>query len=97
MFTFLIVALVRDIGAVIGMEGGNLLEGEMYDLNIKAKNMRGEGIGKVNDTIVFVKNAKTRMGKIYRVKITKVYRTFAYAETSDDSKYFIGNGSLIIG
>lgn len=76
---------------------GELQEGEMYDLDIKAKNMQGEGIGKVNDTVVFVKNVKTRIGKAYRVKITKVHRTFAYAEALDDnSKYFIGNGSLII-
>jgi len=76
---------------------GELLEGEVYDLNVKAKNMRGEGIGMVNNTVVFVKKAKTRIGKIYRVKITKAYRTFAYAEPSEEnSKYFIGNGSLII-
>ena len=76
----------------------SVIEGEMYDLSIKAKNMRGEGIGMVNDTVVFVKNSKTRVGKIYKVRITKAYRTFAYAEPSEDnSKYFIGNGSLIIG
>ncbi len=80
-----------------GVENG-ILEGEIYDLNIKAKNMRGEGIGMVNDTVVFVKKAKTRIGKIYKVRITKAYRTFAYAEPSEEnSKYFIGNGSLIIG
>jgi predicted RNA-binding protein with TRAM domain len=76
---------------------GELLEGETYDLDIKAKNMRGEGIGMLNNTVIFVKNAKTRIGKAYKVKITKVHRTFAYAETLDEnSKYFIGNGSLII-
>lgn len=76
---------------------GELLEGETYDLDIKAKNPRGEGIGMLNNTVVFVKNAKTRIGKAYKVKITKVHRTFAYAETLDEnSKYFIGNGSLII-
>jgi len=76
---------------------GELLEGELYDLSIRAKNMRGEGIGLLNNTVIFVKNAKTRVGKIYKIKITKVHRTFAYAETLDEnSKYFIGNGSLII-
>jgi predicted RNA-binding protein with TRAM domain len=76
---------------------GEIAEGELYDLDIKAKNMRGEGIGMLNNTVVFVKNAKTRIGKAYKVKITKVHRTFAYAETIDEnSKYFIGNGSLII-
>ncbi|MGA3020579.1 MAG: TRAM domain-containing protein [Candidatus Micrarchaeales archaeon] len=76
---------------------GEILEGETYDLNIKAKNMRGEGIGMLNDTVVFVKNAKTRIGKAYKIRITKMHRTFAYAEMIDEnSKYFIGNGSLII-
>jgi predicted RNA-binding protein with TRAM domain len=76
---------------------GEILEGETYDLNIRAKNMRGEGIGMLNDTVVFVKNAKTRIGKAYRIRITKMHRTFAYAEMIDEnSKYFIGNGSLII-
>ena len=75
----------------------SVMEGETYDLNIKAKNMRGEGIGMVRNIVVFVKNAKTRIGKVYKIKITKAYRTFAYAETiGENSKYFIGNGSLII-
>jgi len=79
-----------------GMVDG-ILEGETYELGIKAKNMRGEGIGMVNNIVVFVKNAKTRIGKVYKVRITKAYRTFAYAEPlGDNSKYFIGNGSLII-
>ncbi len=74
-----------------------LLEGSTYDMDIRAKNQRGEGIGMVNNMVVFVKNAKTRIGRAYKVKITKVHRTFAYAEALDDnSKYFIGNGSLII-
>jgi len=62
--------------------------------------MHGEGIGNVNNTIVFVKNAKTRVGKSYKIRIVKVYRTFAYGEVVEenpnDSKYFIGNGSLVI-
>ncbi len=76
---------------------GELEEGGMYSLDIKGKNPRGEGIGSVNGVVVFVKNAKTRIGKAYRVKVTDVHRTFAYAEIVDEnSKYFIGNGSLII-
>ena len=45
-----------------------------------------------------VADAKT--GKTHKVRITKLYRTFAYAELAESvvgSKYFIGNGSLIIG
>ncbi len=76
---------------------GELQEGEMYSVDIKGKSPRGEGIGSVNGYVVFVKNAKTRIGKAYKVKVTDVHRTFAYAEIVDeDSKYFIGNGSLII-
>lgn len=76
---------------------GEITEGETYDVDIKAKNMRGEGIGRVNDTVVFVKNAKTRIGKAYRVRVTKVHRTFVDAQILDEnSKYFIGNGALII-
>jgi predicted RNA-binding protein with TRAM domain len=77
--------------------GSNLVEGGTYDLRIDARNPKGEGIGKINDVVVFVRNTKTRAGKIYTVKITKLYRTFAYAEAmQENSKYFIGNGSLIV-
>lgn len=76
---------------------GDLEEGGVYSLDIRAKNMHAEGIGMLNKTVVFVKNSKTRIGKTYKVRITKVHRTFAYAEPiENDSKYFIGNGSLII-
>ncbi len=79
------------------MEMNNLVEGETYDMRLSARSPKGEGIGRVNDIVVFVKNAKARIGKIHKVRITKLYRTFAYAELAEgDSKYFIGNGSLII-
>ncbi|MGC8538670.1 MAG: TRAM domain-containing protein [Candidatus Micrarchaeia archaeon] len=77
-----------------------VLEGGTYDIRVDAKTPRGEGVGKIQNFVVFVKNAKTRIGKVYKIRITKVYRTFAYAEPaelSDNSKLFIGNGSLIIG
>ncbi len=75
-----------------------LVEGEMYDMLLNARSPKGEGIGRINDIVVFVKNAKARIGKIHKVKITKLHRTFAYAELiqGEDSKYFIGNGSLIV-
>jgi predicted RNA-binding protein with TRAM domain len=79
------------------MEMDNLVEGEMYDLRLSARSPKGEGIGRINQMVVFVKNAKARIGKTHKVKITKLYRTFAYAELAEhDSKYFIGNGSLIV-
>ena len=80
------------------MEMANLVEGETYDMRLNARSPKGEGIGRINDIVVFVKNAKARLGKTHRVKITKLYRTFAYAELiqEESSKYFIGNGSLIV-
>ncbi|MEM3781544.1 MAG: TRAM domain-containing protein [Candidatus Micrarchaeaceae archaeon] len=78
-----------------------LEEGSIYEISVRAKNMHGEGIGNISGNVVFVKNAKTRVGKAYKVRITKVYRTFAYGELAEEelennSKYFIGNGSLVI-
>ncbi len=73
-----------------------LEEGGTYEVRVDAKNPKGEGIGKVNDVVVFIKNAKARAGKTYTVKITKLHQTFAYAEPIESSKYFIGNGSLIV-
>ena len=78
------------------MENNILNEGELCDVKIAAKNPHGEGIGKIRDSVIFIRNAKTRLGKTYKVKITKVNRTFAYAELIEDSKYFIGNGTLIM-
>ena len=73
-----------------------LVVGETYDLRIAAKDPRGEGIGKINDIVVFIKNTKPRLGKTYKVRITTTHKTFAYAEPLDNSKPFIGNGSLIL-
>ncbi|MGC8676231.1 MAG: TRAM domain-containing protein [Candidatus Micrarchaeia archaeon] len=83
------------------MNEQELEEGRIYEVSIRAKNMHGEGIGNIDNNVVFVKNAKTRIGKTYKVRIVKVYRTFAYGELEEEaaqsnSKYFIGNGSLVI-
>lgn len=73
----------------------DITEGLVYDMKVDAKGAKGEGIGRVGNLVVFIKNAKTRIGNMYRVKITKVYRTFAYAELSDAKYQFIGAGSLV--
>jgi predicted RNA-binding protein with TRAM domain len=73
-----------------------LVEGETYEMKVTAKDPRGEGIGRIYDTVVFVRNIKTRIGKTYRIKVTNLHKTFAYAESLDNSKSFIGNGSLIL-
>lgn len=70
-------------------------EGTEYNLKVDAKGARGEGIGRIGDFVVFINNAKTRIGNIYKVKVTKVHRTFAYAELKDSKQQYIGNGSLI--
>jgi predicted RNA-binding protein with TRAM domain len=76
--------------------GQEVEEGSVYHVQVDAKGARGEGIGKVGPVVVFVKNAKTRIGNAYDVRITKVYRTFAYAELSQPRHMFIGNGSALI-
>ncbi len=80
------------------MDSGKVLkEDELCDVTVTAKNIHGEGICNMNGKIIFIKNARIRIGNTYKVRITKVHDTFAYAELADtNSKYFIGNGSLII-
>lgn len=73
----------------------NLEEGNEFNLKVDAKGARGEGIGRIGNFVVFVKNAKTRIGNIYKIRVTKVHRTFAYAELRDSKQQFIGNGSLV--
>ncbi len=76
-----------------------LVEGGVYDVRLSARSAKGESIGRINDIVVFVRNAKARIGKVHKIRITKIYRTFAYAELADQldgSKYFIGNGSLLV-
>ncbi|MFI5412291.1 MAG: TRAM domain-containing protein [Candidatus Micrarchaeales archaeon] len=69
--------------------------GSVHEIRVDAKGARDEGIGRVGDFVIFIKNAKTRIGNIYKIKVTKVYRTFAYAEPIDKTRKFIGNGSMI--
>ena len=74
----------------------NIVElGAEYDVKVISKGARDEGIGKVGDWIIFIKNAKTRIGNIYRIKVTKLYRTFAYGEPVDKSRTFVGSGSMV--
>ncbi len=74
------------------MMGESIEEGIEYELRVDAKGAHGEGIGEIT---VFIQNAKTRIGNKYKVKITKLHRTFAYAELSDNSGKYVGNGSLL--
>lgn len=76
-------------------EDSDIEEGLEYSMKVDAKGARGEGIGRIGDFVIFVKNAKTRIGNVYKVKVTKIHRTFAYAELKDSKQQFIGNGSLV--
>jgi predicted RNA-binding protein with TRAM domain len=76
-------------------ENNDIGEGLEYSMRVDAKGARGEGIGRIGDFVIFVKNAKTRIGNVYKVKVTKIHRTFAYAELKDSKQQFIGNGSLV--
>ncbi|MCW6159546.1 MAG: TRAM domain-containing protein [Candidatus Micrarchaeales archaeon] len=69
--------------------------GSVHEIRVDAKGARDEGIGKVGEFVIFIKNAKTRIGNVYRIKVTKVYRTFAYAEPVGGARKFIGSGSVI--
>jgi predicted RNA-binding protein with TRAM domain len=77
-----------------GLDG--VEEGLVYSVKVDAKGARGEGIGKVGNFVVFIKNAKTRIGNMYSVKVTKVYRTYAFAELKESKHQFVGNGSIIL-
>lgn len=78
----------------IGVDG--VEEGSVYSVKVDAKGARGEGIGKVGNFVVFIKNAKTRIGNMYNVKVTKVYRTYAFAELNGSKHQFVGNGSIVL-
>jgi predicted RNA-binding protein with TRAM domain len=62
-----------------------LEEGDVLNIRIIAKNTKGEGIGKVGESFVFVKNCD-KIGKEYKVKIVKKYRTYAVAEPLEEKK-----------
>lgn len=79
----------------MGLIREDVEEGSEYSMKVDAKGARGEGIGKIGSFVIFVKNAKTRIGNVYKIKVTKVHRTFAYAELRDSKQQFIGNGSLV--
>lgn len=64
-------------------------EGEVVNIKIIAKNSKGEGIGKIGESFIFVKNCNPKIGKEYRIRIIKKYRTYAVAEPEN------GKGSLI--
>lgn len=73
----------------------NVTEGMEYEMKIDAKDARSRGIGRVGNLVVIVNNAKTRIGNIYKVKITKLHRTFAYGELGGAAK-LIGGSRIVL-
>jgi len=55
--------------------------GDVIDLTIESIGEKGDGVGKVNGFVVFVKDVK--QGDVVKVKITNIMRKFAVAEKTD--------------
>ncbi len=72
-----------------------LAPGTIHQVRVDAKSTRDEGIGRIGEVVAFIKNAKTRIGNTYNVKVTKVYRTFVYCEPIDKTNNMIGSGSVV--
>ncbi|MFA5108703.1 MAG: TRAM domain-containing protein [Candidatus Micrarchaeia archaeon] len=51
--------------------------GDKLKVEIGAQGPDGQGIAKIDDFVIFVKN--THVGQITKVKITQVGRTYAHA------------------
>jgi predicted RNA-binding protein with TRAM domain len=63
-------------------------EGEVINIKIIAKNTKGEGIGKIGENFIFVRNCD-KIGKEYKVKIIKKYRTYAIAEAENEGSLML--------
>ncbi len=70
-------------------------EGMEYNLKVDAKGARGEGIGRIGNFVIFIKDAKTRIGNTYKIRVTKKYRTFCHAELMTNDKKLIGDTTII--
>jgi len=57
--------------------------GDVIDLTIESIGEKGDGVGKVNGFVVFVKDVKE--GDNVKVKITNIMRKFAVGEKTDGS------------
>jgi predicted RNA-binding protein with TRAM domain len=57
--------------------------GDVIDLTIESIGEKGDGVGKVNGFVVFVKDVKE--GDTVKVRITNIMRKFAVGEKTDGS------------
>ena len=53
----------------MGFASSALEEGGTYEVKVDAKNPKGEGIGHVNDVVVFIRNAKARADSELRIAL----------------------------
>lgn len=56
--------------------------GDVIDLNIESIGEKGDGVGKINGFVVFVKDVN--QGDNVKVKITNIMRKFAVGEKTDE-------------
>ena len=75
----------RDYGGHSGGSSGGsfekpVKEGEEYDITIEAVGAKGDGIGKVNNFVVFVPG--TQVGERLRIRVEKVLGKFAIAQST---------------
>jgi predicted RNA-binding protein with TRAM domain len=71
-----------------------ITEGSEHEVKVIAKGARGEWISRIENITVIIRNAKMRIGNTYKIKVTKVYRTFAYAELNEGKGQLIGNSVI---
>ncbi len=58
-------------------------EGQEYDITIESVGSRGDGVGKVNNFVVFVPGA--RQGDKMKIRISRVFNRFAVGERSGEA------------
>jgi 23S rRNA (uridine2552-2'-O)-methyltransferase len=52
--------------------------GDEIDVKIEAVGVKGDGIAKMDNFVVFVKGAE--LNNTYKVKVAKVFKSYAFAE-----------------
>lgn len=57
--------------------------GDVIDLTIESIGEKGDGVGKINGFVIFVKEVK--QGETVRVKITAIMRKFAIGEKTEEA------------
>lgn len=74
------------------MVGEVLAEGDVIDVKVIAKNSKDEGIARFEDSVIFIKDQDLRIGKEYKVKILKKFRTYFVAKVVELQQYTYKEG-----